>query len=389
MIEYQDLLDKITDETVIKIMEENGSPLYRTSKDMRTQQECLWFRTICHDGDSSKLCYFTRSKDFYCYTNCGRMTFFDFIKHIKGYSDKEFYKCIQYVADKVGYKLSTDRNILGGIAASKTLQEEEKRMKRILELRAKKNTPSYELKVFDDKILRYFDHDTFYSGWVQEGIGYETMIKYGISWYEYQKYIIIPHYDIDGNLIGIRRRSLKPEDADNKYMPLFIEGRSYEHPLGLNLYGLYQNKEAIRKSKTAVLVEGEKSVLMGDTFYGNKNNIVATCGFNVSEYQMRLLKSLGVTRVFLGFDKDYDRNLNVVEQYKKDKVLYQNYQRYCQRLKNLGERLSQSGFVVKIISDNMQGKPLLSIKDSPTDKGKEVFEILKKNANLIKVDAYG
>ena len=83
MIDYSDLLEQVTDEIVIAIMEENGSPLYRTSRDTRTQQECLWFRTICHDGDSSKLCYFTQTKDFYCYTNCGRMTFFDFIKKIK------------------------------------------------------------------------------------------------------------------------------------------------------------------------------------------------------------------------------------------------------------------------------------------------------------------
>ena len=389
MIDCNDLLEKVTDEVVISIMEENGSPLYRTSKDNRTQQECLWFRTICHEGDSSKLCYFTQTKDFYCYTNCGRMTFFDFIKRIKGYKDDEFYKCIQYVAEKVGCKISSDRNVLGGIASDKSLQEEERRMKKILERRTQKIPPNYELKVFDDTILRYFDHNTVYAGWVQEGISYETMAKYGISWYEYQKYIIIPHYDIDGRLIGIRRRSLKPEDADNKYMPLFIEGRSYEHPLGLNLYGLYQNKETIRKTKTAVLVEGEKSVLMGDTFYGDKNNIVATCGFNVSEYQMKLLKSLGVTRIYLGFDKDYDRNVNVVEQYKQDKVLYQNFQRYCQRLHNLGIRLSQYGFIVKIISDNTQGKPLLSIKDSPTDKGKAVFETLRKNAITVKVDSYG
>ena len=38
-------------------------------------------RTICHGGDSHKLCYFTKSKDFYCYTNCGRMPFFEFIKN--------------------------------------------------------------------------------------------------------------------------------------------------------------------------------------------------------------------------------------------------------------------------------------------------------------------
>ena len=44
-------------------------------------------------------------------------------------------------------------------------------------------------------------------------------------------------------------------------MPEFLEGRSYEHPLGLNLYGLYQNKNAIQKQRKAIIVEGEKSLI--------------------------------------------------------------------------------------------------------------------------------
>ena len=59
MLQAEEILNKVTKEVVIEIMEENGSPLYAKSKDNRTGQECLWFRTICHGGDSHKLCYFT------------------------------------------------------------------------------------------------------------------------------------------------------------------------------------------------------------------------------------------------------------------------------------------------------------------------------------------
>ena len=75
MIDKDVLLKLVTEDVVINIMQENGSPLYNTSVDGQTKQRCLWFRTICHGGDSHKLCFFTESKDFYCYTNCGRMNF--------------------------------------------------------------------------------------------------------------------------------------------------------------------------------------------------------------------------------------------------------------------------------------------------------------------------
>ena len=48
MIDKDELLKLVTEDVVINIMEENGSPLYSTSTDGRTQQKCLWFKTICH-----------------------------------------------------------------------------------------------------------------------------------------------------------------------------------------------------------------------------------------------------------------------------------------------------------------------------------------------------
>ena len=110
MIDKDELLKLVTEDVVINIMEENGSPLYSTSTDGRTQQKCLWFKTICHGGDSHKLCFFTESKDFFCYTNCGRMNFFEFIKRIRNAKDGEFYsKVIEKKKKKVGKSLSQSR----------------------------------------------------------------------------------------------------------------------------------------------------------------------------------------------------------------------------------------------------------------------------------------
>ena len=90
MLSAKDVLETVTPEIVINIMEENGTRVFNRTTDRKTNQECLWFQTICHGGDSHKLCYFTKSKDFYCYTNCGKMSFFDLIKRIRNIKDEKF-----------------------------------------------------------------------------------------------------------------------------------------------------------------------------------------------------------------------------------------------------------------------------------------------------------
>ena len=380
MIDKKDLLKLVTEDVVINIMQENGSPLYNTSIDGQTKQKCLWFRTICHGGDSHKLCFFTESKDFYCYTNCGRMNFFEFIKRIRNAKNEEFYtKVICYVAQKVGKTISKNRQGFTPEISNFVREEHLEMNKQTEDMERKELFGEAKVKDYEDKktILKYFDSETFYEGWIRENISIETMKKFGIEWYEYQKYIIIPHYNIDGKLVGIRRRSLKPEDANNKYMPLFIGGEEFGHPLGLNLYGLYENKENIKRLKKAVIVEGEKSVLKSDTYFGNKSCAVATCGFNISDWQIQALEKLNVEKVYLGFDKDFDEKYEEV--YKQDKLLYDNYKRYLERLELLSRRLA-STFNVFLIKDT---KGLLKIKDSPLDEGKETFKILLKEAKPI------
>ena len=96
----------VTPDVVVEILAENGSKLYDVSIDRGSGQKCYWFQTICHGGDSHKLCYFSESRDFFCYTNCGRMTFYNFIMKIRGIKVEEFYKAIYYVAQKAGISLN-------------------------------------------------------------------------------------------------------------------------------------------------------------------------------------------------------------------------------------------------------------------------------------------
>ena len=89
MLQAEEILNKVTKEIVIEIMEENGSPLYAKSKDNRTGQECLWFRTICHGGDKHTLIYYDDTKMFNCVTCCGFMDIFALVQKILGCNFKE------------------------------------------------------------------------------------------------------------------------------------------------------------------------------------------------------------------------------------------------------------------------------------------------------------
>lgn len=86
------------------------------------------------------------------------------------------------------------------------------------------------------------------------------MKLYNIRYSILQNKIIIPHYDVDNNLIGIRGRALNEEDlVYGKYMPIQIENKIYSHPLMFNLYGLNIVKNNIKRLKTAIIAESEKA----------------------------------------------------------------------------------------------------------------------------------
>lgn len=197
----------------------------------------------------------------------------------------------------------------------------------------------------------------------------QAMRKYGIAYYISGDRIVIPHYDINGNLIGIRGRAMKEEDLSiAKYMPLFINGKSLAHQLNFNLYGLYENKTAIKTLKKAIIFEGEKSVLKMYDYYNKYSCAVATCGNSISNYQRDLLISLGVDEVIIAYDKEYsDHTSEKAKKYGKDIVkLAQKFLPYCD---------------VSVLWDT---NDLLDEQDAPVDKGKDIFEILVKNKIKIK-----
>ena len=360
MIDKNYLLEHITEEQILQLLARFGAVPYGAIKEKE-----IWFNTICHGGDSHKLCYFRNTKTFYCYTNCGQMSLFNLIMKVKNCT---FSESIKYIASEIGIS-----NRYGFNRTIPMINQELLKIDRYIQLRKPKKTEIKHLPQIDDKILNYFENNVFFTGWLNEGISIETMQEFGICWYEKEKHIIIPHYNMNGKVVGIRRRSLQDKDKNNKYMPEKIEGVEYSHSLNLNLYGLDKHMKGILKTKKVVIAESEKSVMLAHDYYGENAFVVATCGFNISNWHRDVLLSLGVEEVMLAFDKDFE--LQEFENCDEDNPEYQKFLRYVSRIYSLAHKFT-AFCRTYILWDDID---LLDKKDSPFDKGKETLEILMKH----------
>lgn len=340
-------------------------------------------KTICHNhaGEGSyKLYYYDNTKLFRCYTDCG--TSFDIYelvrkiknnsKDLKSYYNKEGKVCyrewelfdaVEFVAIYYGYSPKTfdfqktqeklkDWEVLNNYEQINKDEQEQR----------------VELRIFDNKILQYLPRPRIIT-WEQEGIKKEVMDHRGIAYDPKNQGIVIPHYDINNQLVGIRERTLiKEEENFGKYRPAILNGVMYNHPLGFNLYNLNNSKNNIKIIKKVIVYEGEKSSLLYASFFGEENDIsVAVCGSSLITYQVKLLLSLGVEEIIIAFDKQF-KEIGDEEWERWTKKLYDIHTKY--------------GAYVQI-SYLFDKKDLLDYKDSPVDKGKETFLKLFKNRIML------
>ena len=221
-------------------------------------------------------------------------------------------------------------------------------------------TYDVKLKPYDKNILSIFNYDVKLEPWLNEGISQEVLDFNKIGYFPGGNQITIPHFDKDSRLVGVRGRTLSREDAElyGKYRPLIINGMLYNHPLGMNLYNFNNAKKAIAASGRAVIFEGEKSCLKYQTYFGHDNDIsVACCGSNVSAYQINLLIEAGVREIVIALDRQF-QDIGDDEFKKLKRNLLKIYSKYNNYVK------------ISFIFDK---KMITGYKDSPIDRGKEIF----------------
>lgn len=328
-------------------------------------------KTICHNYvgcGSYKLYYYDNTKLFKCYTDCDdSFDLFELVRKQKTLANKEewsLYRAIDYVAFyfSISSKLSTFDKI-----ESLSDWDKIKNYNEISENEDKKQ--KIELKTFNSKILDFLPKPIIVP-WEKEGIKREIINKRGIAYDPIYNGIIIPHYDINNNLVGIRERALSKEDEKlyGKYRPAILNGKMYNHPLSFNLYNINNSKNNIKASKIAIVGEGEKFCLAYASYFGEENDIsVACCGSSLITYQVLLLLSLGIEEIVIAFDKQFIE-LNDSEWERWVKKLYNIYNKYKAYVR------------ISFMFDKWN---LLDYKDSPIDKGQEVFlELFNKRISL-------
>lgn len=328
-------------------------------------------RTVCHNGKgngSDKLYYYDNTKLFNCYTGCGSMDIFELIERVNSIESGEemsFYELMSFVVNF--YSLD---GVQGNRESLKTDVNDEKIFEEYERLRQGMNELKIEYDIYSDDILNNLSYIPP-APWLEEGISNGVMKKYGIKYYGTEHKVVIPHYNVQGDLIGIRGRAMIKEDAEKfgKYMPLEVSGTMYSHPLSHNLYGLNFNLENINKIEKLIVYEGEKSVMLHESLFGSENNIaVATCGNTLSLLQEAIIRKFcEVEEIIIAYDKEF-----------KD-IGDSDFHKSVDKLKRIGTRL-QNSFRVSTLFDKDNK---LEEKDAPIDKGREVFEHLYENRIFI------
>ena len=101
--------------------------------------------------------------------------------------------------------------------------------------------------------------------------------------------------------------------------------------------------------------------MLFETYYGREKNIaVATCGSNFSLYQFQLLRRAGAERIIIAYDNEGKTWSEKEKQREKLVKICKRYNKEC---------------LMGFITDT---SGLLGLKDSPIDKGKETFELLRR-----------
>lgn len=195
----------------------------------------------------------------------------------------------------------------------------------------------------DDYMLRYEKRDDKLDVWRNEGISDASLEKFQVFYDSFSDRLVYPIRNLDGKIVNIGGRALDPlwkEKQQRKYCYFYKWGTID------TIYGLAENLQDVREKKEIILFEGCKSVLIADTWGIHNCGAILTSHLNPN--QMKILAKLGC-RVVFALDKDVrirdDHNINKLKQYVN----------------------------VEYIWDKAD---LLGEKDSPVDKGRDVFRKL-------------
>jgi DNA primase len=283
-----------------------------------------------HAEDTPSFSVNKEKEMFYCF-GCGATG--SIIQFIMMYQKMKFPQVIEYLIKYTKFDISQ-------------IKQEPELVKFLKQFNRKSKLKEVQHDILPLDTMNQFQQIPIYE-WLQEGIEQDVMDKYQVRFDDKGKRAVFPIFDIDGNIINIKGRSL----YDN-YKELGLNKYIYYYPLGSNdfLYGLNFKKDIINSKNEVICVEGEKTVWHVEGW--GINNVVALCTSHINEYQLRLLLELKCD-ITIAFDKG---------------VLINDIKEQCKILNK---------FTNVYVMYDTEG--LLQDKDSPCDRGLDIWNRLYTN----------
>lgn len=346
---------------------------------------------LCHGGGSHSALFDPTTLKVTCFSLCGgSMMLHTFVKRVLGIENPQEAK--DFIEDWIdGQKIDFENRVSRGIEAF-VYEERQFEVEDVPPLPGIQERDIQELySNFDtsEQILSRLRWHT------DDHIDIKWLKAFDIAYYPKRKTIVLPHHNINGEIVGLYERSFMPlrkEVKDMfpdipykdlvkypraKYVPLLKEGRfaeeddnktSWSFPNIQNLYGLHLAKDAIQKTGKAIIFEGAKSVMLAHQY--GYDFAVASHTFGANAKHISMLINAGAKEIIFAFDKQYQ---TVSEEDKQWRL-------YEKKTREMAEKIGKAVDVSRIVDyfeDNRT--PLLDYKDAPIDKGKQIFESLYKN----------
>lgn len=187
-----------------------------------------------------------------------------------------------------------------------------------------------------------------YLGWINEGLSVKTQRYFGVGIDVPTERVTFPVHNKEGGLIGVKGRYIgTDEHIQNHYKYLYIVPCNKS----IEFFNFHRAVPYIKEKKEVIVVEGAKTVMLLHQW--GYRNVISVEGDSITDQQFDLLKELGLDIKYI-FAWDQDKSVEYV---------FNEVSRLKGRMR----------FAI-YDKDN-----LLSAKDSPCDKGKEVWENLLNN----------
>lgn len=372
-IDVDKIKEQITSEYIKKIMATFNC--YPKSEN----NENIIFPSICHHPQDfelhkAKLYWYKDAKYFLCYSCSSSFDIFGLVQQVKSFN---FPQAIKYVCECIGID-SSNLNVTND---KKDIYDWKSSLNKYLV-----NNSTKENQEYDKSILNFLDK-IYYQGWINEGINIETMEKFGVKFYKFKQQIVIPIFDDENRFVGTHCRNLLPEliEQNLKYYHLQTLNRfEYKFSMSSVLFGLNLNRYNIEQTRTCVIFESPKSVMIYDGF-NCLNNSVGIFGMNFQKAKRDLLIKYKCENFIIALDRQYVKMYNE-DGSKTNKNTTENkengFKEYETTIMKIVKILSPFAKNIWVVYDNDENN-YLDYKDSPVDKGEEIWLKMEQEKELV------